>query len=534
MTGADIFIAGVGNDGQPYFSDRIGVGFTTPKIDDNQDWILLNSSETNGLTYLKFSRLLDTCDDEDYPITMDTNRLIWAMGSSDAIEYHTSERRGARSISLLGAPTPDINLDQMMYWDMTVDMAMPAQSTIYWCSFHKGPILDYKHHIVAFDAVLDNEMALTHTHHYILYNCYVPAGSNSTADEVFGNYTVDVGHNGNECYGPGSSQIPNQYCKEYLFVWAKGGKMMVFPENVGYPISEGSDAGIHQYYMLEIHYDNVDELSGPSFKTGTRVYYTDNLRPIDAGLMTIGHQVDVSLTVPPNTQDYVVVGHCSPTCTLLLPLAGVTIFNALLHSHLAGRVLRLRHFRGNIELPWIDNEEHYDFDYQQNKHLSTEVRILPGDQITYECTYDSTWKNGSIVSGGMTTIDEMCESFIWYYPKNSFDHCISHTEIRSHMSDFGVTGYRRETSSGIPKYVITAPESLVGDYDDSISFKFNWTSEFQAEYTQKRQFGGHQAFCISEKTGQSITVPNQRYPDNLVEYVPYDRCAKKKNVRAQA
>lgn len=111
---------------------------------------------------------------------MDTNRLIWAMGSSDAIEYHTSERRGARSISLLGAPTPDINLDQyirlslikdriyvffifstrfsfwllfhmfrMMYWDMTVDMAMPAQSTIYWCSFHKGPILDYKHHIVA-------------------------------------------------------------------------------------------------------------------------------------------------------------------------------------------------------------------------------------------------------------------------------------------------------------------------------------------------------------------------------------------------
>lgn len=135
---------------------------------------------------------------------------------------------------------------------------------------------------------------------------------------------------------------------------------MVFPENVGYPISEGSDAGIHQYYMLEIHYDNVDELSGPSFKTGTRVYYTDNLRlarkleemqlklyychfdrPIDAGLMTIGHQVDVSLTVPPNTQDYVVVGHCSPTCTLLLPLAGVTIFNALLHSHLAGLAVKL-------------------------------------------------------------------------------------------------------------------------------------------------------------------------------------------------
>jgi len=62
-------------------------------------------------------------------------------------------------------------------------------------------------------------------------------------------------------------------------------------------------------------------------------------RPIDAGLMTIGHQVDASLTVPPNMEDYVVSGHCSPTCTELLPPAGVTIFNALLHAHLAGNYL---------------------------------------------------------------------------------------------------------------------------------------------------------------------------------------------------
>jgi hypothetical protein len=131
----------------------------------------------------------------------------------------------------------------------------------------------------------------------------------------------------------------------------------------------------------------------------------------------------------------------------------------------------LRHFRGNVELPWIDFDNHYDFDYQQNKHLAREVKILPGDQITYgktsnslsvqfimifyhfnrifvkitptECHLDSTFKNGLVVSGGMTTTDEMCETFIWYYPKNNFDHCISHTNLKKHFADFGVTSYHR-------------------------------------------------------------------------------------------
>jgi hypothetical protein len=36
-----------------------------------------------------------------------------------------------------------------MNWEMTTNMAMPTESTAYWCSFHKGPVLNKKHHIVA-------------------------------------------------------------------------------------------------------------------------------------------------------------------------------------------------------------------------------------------------------------------------------------------------------------------------------------------------------------------------------------------------
>jgi len=49
----------------------------------------------------------------------------------------------------------------------------------------------------------------------------------------------------------------------------------------------------------------------------------------------------------------------------------------------AGRKLKVRHFRNGTELPWLDNDEHYDFDFQQNKPLVNEVVVLPGDQLTY-------------------------------------------------------------------------------------------------------------------------------------------------------
>jgi len=55
--------------------------------------------------------------------------------------------------------------------------------------------------------------------------------------------------------------------------------MTVFPENVGYPISDkAEDVGKQRYYMLEIHYDNPERLKDVRFRTGVKAYYTDKLR----------------------------------------------------------------------------------------------------------------------------------------------------------------------------------------------------------------------------------------------------------------
>ena len=47
-----------------------------------------------------------------------------------------------------------------------------------------------------------------------------------------------------------------------------------------------------------------------------------------------------------------------------------------------GRKLKLRHFRDGKELPWIANDDNYDFNYQQNHPLANPVKVLPGDQMT--------------------------------------------------------------------------------------------------------------------------------------------------------
>jgi hypothetical protein len=43
----------------------------------------------------------------------------------------------------------------------------------------------------------------------------------------------------------------------------------------------------------------------------------------------------------------------------------------------------VRLFRNGTELPWLDYDDNYDFDYQQNKLLVEEKVLFPGDQLTY-------------------------------------------------------------------------------------------------------------------------------------------------------
>ena len=48
------------------------------------------------------------------------------MGDTDEVKYHTSARRGSRSINLLGAEIPGANLDEygFNYFDFKVNLLL--------------------------------------------------------------------------------------------------------------------------------------------------------------------------------------------------------------------------------------------------------------------------------------------------------------------------------------------------------------------------------------------------------------------------
>lgn len=53
---------------------------------------------------------------------------------------------------------------------------------------------------------------------------------------------------------------------------------MTFPPNTGYPIGEEEETDREYFYMLEVHYDNPDEIAGLRFETGVSFYYTNEIR----------------------------------------------------------------------------------------------------------------------------------------------------------------------------------------------------------------------------------------------------------------
>jgi len=96
--------------------------------------------------------------------------------------------------------------------------------------------------------------------------------------------------------------------------------------------------------MLNIHIDNPD-LRDVSFEAGVTFYYTEELREIEAGFFQILHNYLPSLVVPPETQDWTIVGHCSSACTQAsFDPEGINIFAVAMHAHTSGRLSCFEHF----------------------------------------------------------------------------------------------------------------------------------------------------------------------------------------------
>ncbi|XP_050714988.1 uncharacterized protein LOC126997820 [Eriocheir sinensis] len=432
MKGADIVLGWVTAAGDMFLQDRYAEGNMAPRVDESQDVTVLGGYQNDTHTVLRFSRLWDTCDENDFVLSEDTVRVIWAYSNTDPASQNDVMYHAARGTKSLYLRSPQFVMPQMgpdvKTWDfLSPNVSLPGDlDTLYWCKIFKIPPMPVKSHMIGYVPVIQ-EGNNEHVHHLLLYQCSLP-----DSDTHFEKWTS---WEGTQCY---SANMPLSWkqCKSPIVVWAIGGDGEMFPDHAGFPI--GEEHGVATYFMMEMHYDNPNLRQGVVDSSGVRIYYTENLREYDAGNLIIGHRVSPFLIIPPGQPTFMSAGFCDSTCTQqAFPKGGVRLFQGLLHTHLLGVSLVLRQIRDGQELPTVMKDMNYDFNYQSARVLKQEVTVLPGDTLIMECYYDSSAKRKPTF-GGLGTKEEMCLAFMSYYPRVNVSICGTRPQLKDVVGALGV------------------------------------------------------------------------------------------------
>lgn len=438
MKGADLVIGWIDDDsGRAQILDCHGLEVEgKPVADEVQNYELISGHQNRTHTTIEFRRLLNTKDNQDFVIGDDTIQVLYALGppgSDGQLPKHVDS--GSRPLRLL-QPFTSPNSAPQMHWDVTINnLSIPHDmATLFWCKIFKVPDLPKKHHIVGYLPLIDSrpirngvpvveKNSLSPVHHMVLYECAVDPDEYS-----WNEWAESVGY-----FGPNR---PSEWaiCATPIAAWAMGSKGEFLPHNVGIPL--GEKGGI-SFYMLEIHYDN-QALHEVLDSSGIRILHTPTLRQHEAALLGAGVGVSALHLIPPKQRQYRTVGICSSECTnSTLPDTGINIVSVLLHAHGTARKISLKHVRGQQELSVISEENSYDARYQQSRVVPGGRQFLKGDIMITECTYDTTARDKPIL-GGYSTSQEMCLSFVLYYPRTELAGCYSMTPVDEFFETFGV------------------------------------------------------------------------------------------------
>lgn len=259
--------------------------------------------------------------------------------------------------------TPDISLKA------ATPYAMPQNQVDQYMCFGADVQVGTKRHITHIIPQIDNDVIL---HHILLFET-----------------TTSYGSTPKPCGGaPG----------RLVSVWAPGGGIMEFPPQAGLPL-EGT-----AHYVLQMHYSNLNNLSGQKDQSGFDLCTTATLRPNDADIMAFG---TAQINIPAH-------GTSDRTCDVTMPpgLPTLNVFAAMPHMHKLGKIISGHANPGGNQVQ-LTNRNPWSFDSQYWDSVSTTLKT--GDKVRTRCA----WQNptNQSVGFGENTSDEMCFVFAAYYPR---------------------------------------------------------------------------------------------------------------------
>ncbi|XP_071945933.1 DBH-like monooxygenase protein 1 isoform X2 [Antedon mediterranea] len=332
--------------------------------------------------------------------------------------YHNTSR-GVRSIIILDSQQTNFTFpkDYNYFEGFMPNVTVPDNSdTTYWCYSFAVPTFENPVHIFRAETIVQ-EGHESLVHHLLVYSCR----------------SMNMNWSSN-CFSP-NMPTDLRNCDRLVYGWAIGAEPLNFPEHVGISLGKENDPTV---YFIELHYDNPG--LSPDFhdNSGVRFYYTSTLRQYEAGVWQFGELVSPFQAIPPKEQLFKTFGICYGDCTRQALDVNINGFFVFLHSHLAGRQMKLQHYRNGHLIEDVGRDDNYDFNLQDARVLQPERVFKPGDDFVVTCGYNTADRD-SITKGGLGTKDEMCVAYIYYYPKQSnAGACQSVPDLNEFNSAFNI------------------------------------------------------------------------------------------------
>ena len=113
-----------------------------------------------------------------------------------------------------------------------------------------------------------------------------------------------------------------------------------------------------------------------------------------------------------------------------------------------------KHYREGKELEDLNVDNYYSTHFQEIRLLDKQIKVLPGDALVNHCVY-STLDRTNITLGGFGIRDEMCVSYIHYYPRVELEVCKSSVDT-NHL--FNYFKYLKQTHNQPIKLVNRSEE----------------------------------------------------------------------------
>lgn len=192
----------------------------------------------------------------------------------------------------------------------------------------------------------------------------------------------------------------------------------------------------------------------------------------------------------------------------IFPDDGINIVSVSVHTHMRGKNIRLSHVRNGTEINKIVEDRYYNYNYQEVRQLANETKVKPGDFLILQCSYN-TEEIKRPTLGGYSLHEEICLSFVTYYPLNELGNffiswkwkilnasllnyivgCYSMVPVKEYFEYFNVHAFHGiESMTDVENIILYGLDAVTLNHSLSSSTDLSLTNEIKSSIEEDEEF----------------------------------------------